>query len=72
MLLSLHSKRRQKAINTERRKQALKKLRENISKPSTASKNEGRVRTENIERENISITVTHENSRRKKKEKEQN
>lgn len=28
MLLSLHSKRRQKAINTERRKQALKKLRE--------------------------------------------
>ena len=47
----------------------MKKLRENISKPSTASKNEGRVRTENIERENISITVTHENTRRKKKKK---
>lgn len=69
-----HSKRRQKAIDVERRKQTLRKLRGNSSKPSAADSNEAHVPTQNTAGGNVSITVIHEDSedtrkRRRKKHK---
>ena len=47
----------------------MKKLRENISKPSAASNNEGSVPAGDTGRENVSITITHEDTRKKKRKK---
>ncbi|XP_078384541.1 uncharacterized protein LOC144666963 isoform X2 [Oculina patagonica] len=63
------SKRRQKAIDVERRTQTLRKLRGNSSKPSAADSNEGHVPTQNTAGGNVSITVIHEEDTRKKRRK---
>lgn len=67
--ISFNSKRRQKAINIERRKQTLRKLRVNTSKPSAVNSNEGRVPTQNTTDESVSMTVTHEDTRKKRRRK---
>ena len=67
--MSLNSKRRQKAIDIERRKQTLRKLRESTSKPSVMNSNEGRVPTQNTREENVSMTVMHDDSRKKRRRK---
>ncbi|XP_078383528.1 uncharacterized protein LOC144666048 isoform X1 [Oculina patagonica] len=64
------SKRRQKAIDVERRKQTLRKLRGNSSNPSAADSNERHVPTQNTASGNVSaITVIHEEDTRKKRRK---
>ena len=64
--VSFNSKRRQKAIDMERRKQALRKLRASTSKPFIANSNEGRVPTQNVTDEYVSMTVVNEDSREKR------
>ena len=54
-------------IATERRKQATKKLRENISKSSEGSHKEERVPVESTAQGDVSITVAHGDSRREKR-----
>ena len=61
-----YRKSRQKAIDHERRKQALRKLR---GKHSAADNNEERVPTQNTAGENVSITVIHEDTRKKRRKK---
>ena len=62
--ISFHSKRRQKAIDVERRKQTL-----NSSKPSASNINEGHEPTQNTAGENVSISIIHEERRKKRKKK---
>ena len=50
----------------ERRKQALRKLRASTSKPFIANSNEGRVPTQNVTDEYVSMTVVNEDSREKR------
>ena len=66
---SFNSKRRQKAIDIERRKQTLRKLRASTSKPSVVNSNEGRVSTLNGTDENVSMTVIHEDTRKDRRRK---
>lgn len=67
--MSFDSKRRQKAINIERRKQTLRKLRESTSKPPVVNSNEGRVPTQNATDENVSMTVMRDDTRKKRRRK---
>lgn len=67
--MSFDSKRRQKAIDIERRKQTLRKLRESTSKPPVVNSNEGRVPTQNATDENVSMTVMRDDTRKKRRRK---
>ena len=67
--VSFSSKRRQKAIDIERRKQTLRKLRESTSKPSVMNSNEERVPTQNVTQGNVLMTVMHDDSRKKRRRK---
>jgi len=69
IIISLNSKRRQKAIDIERRKQALRKLRASSSKPSAINSNEGSVLAQNATDENVSMTVIHDDTRKKRRKK---
>ena len=67
--VSFSSKRRQKAFDMERRKQALRRLRASASKPFIANSNERRVPTQNVTDEYVSMTVVNEDSREKRRRK---
>ena len=67
--VSFNSKRRQKAIDMERRKQASRRLRASASKPFIANSNEGRVPTQNVTDEYVSMAVVNEDSREKRRRK---
>ena len=67
--ISFHSKRRQKTIDTERRKQMTMKLHENSAKPSASNYIEGHVPKQDTTDKNVSITVIHEDTRKKRRKK---
>ena len=53
----------------ERRKQAFRRLRASASKSFIANSNEGRVPTQNVTDEYVSMTVVNEDSREKRRRK---
>lgn len=65
--LHCSSEKKRKAIDTERRKQAMKTLREDISKSPKASHKEERLPAESTVQGDISTTVTQGDTRRKKR-----
>ena len=69
LYVSFNSKWRQKAIDMERRKQALRRLRASASKPFIANSNKGRVPTQNVTDEYVSMAVVNEDSREKRRRK---